>query len=70
MFLLVTHTRPQPLEERQQTPRCLCSCFVYPDGDPIFDFLQDITELEKLEVLTSLLELSLIDNPVSIGSVG
>lgn len=35
----------------------------------MFDFLQDIAELEKLEVLTSLLELSLIDNPVSIGSV-
>lgn len=70
MFLLVTHTRPQPLEERKQMPRCLCSCFVYSEGDHIFDFLQDITELEKLEVLTSLSELSLIDNPVSIGSVG
>lgn len=30
-----------------------------------FWLLQDITELEKLEFLTSLSELSLIDNPVS-----
>lgn len=30
-----------------------------------FLLLQDITELEKLEFLTSLSELSLIDNPVS-----
>lgn len=30
-----------------------------------FWLLQDITELEKLQFLTSLSELSLIDNPVS-----
>lgn len=43
--------------------------FFYPEGNHIFDFLQDIAELDKLEVLTSLLELSLVDNPVSIGSI-
>lgn len=45
------------------------SFFFSPAGNPDFHLLQDIAELEKLEVLTSLSELSLVDNPVSIGSL-
>lgn len=36
----------------------------------VFYFLQDMSELNKLEVLPSLTELSVVGNPVSTGITG